>query len=193
MCVCACGSGSSDLDANVTTDRILFQSQVARAVILYVSRSLCVPAPPRPHPSRLPEFKCRRISEHGPFALEASHLLCLQKLSPDPVSRVWRRTDSDISESSRSHQNGLCQQLNELLDSAPGSAAAGSLDDGHARHHAISILASVPNPTMQQGVPSGSRRRALRPVPTLILAAGGLPVTDTSLGSKDNGEPSTRT
>lgn len=87
--VCGCvlvGSGSSDLDANVTTDRILFQSQDARAVILLcrcLSPSLCNARPP---PSRLPEFKCRRISEHGPFALEASHWLCLCRSSPQILS-----------------------------------------------------------------------------------------------------------
>lgn len=175
------GSGSSDLDANVTTDRILFQSQDARAVILCVSLLLCLPAHP---PSRLPEFKCRRISEHGPFALEASHWLWVRRSSPQILSpgsdAVLIRTflSRPAATKTVSPNSSI-----ELLDSVPGSTAAGSLDDGHVRHHAISILASVPNPTMQQGIPSGSRRRALRPVPTLIVA-GGLPVTDTSLGSK---------
>jgi hypothetical protein len=65
---------------------------------------------------------------------------------------------SGVSESPCSHQNRLYLQLHELLDSVPGSAAACSLDDGTMARHEISSLASVPNPTMQQGVPSGSRR-----------------------------------
>lgn len=41
-------------------------------------------------------------------------------------------------------------------------------------------------------LPVGRHGEALRPVPTLIMA-GGLPVTDTSLGRIDDGEPSPRT
>lgn len=146
--------------------------------------SLCSSSCPPSHPSRLPEFKCRRISEHGPFDLEASQWLCVGRSSPQILSpgsdAVLIRTflSRPAATKTVSPNSSI-----ELLDSVPGSTAAGSLDDAHVRHHAISILASVPNPTMQQGVPSGSRRRALRPVPTLIVA-GGLPVTDTSLGSK---------
>jgi hypothetical protein len=66
-------SGSSDLNANATTDHILFQSQVARAVILSPTLPLSLAR------VQVPES----FGQHGPFALEASHSSSSQKLSPE--------------------------------------------------------------------------------------------------------------
>lgn len=103
-CKRAWRSGSSDLDANVTTDRILFQSQVARAVILFALST--APPPPRPSASlwiarvQVPAS----FGEHGPFALEASHSLGSSRSFPQillllPPGTYAVRT-SGISESS---------------------------------------------------------------------------------------------